>query len=332
MQAAIFKEYGPPEVLQLVELPKPIPGPKQVLVKNHATAITAADSRIRGARFPKGFTLPARLMLGLFRPYSKTQLLGTTFSGVVEAVGAKVTEFKKGDLVLGMKSPPNLGTYAEYVVVDEHAAIVHKPVSVSHQEAAGVLFGGTTALYFLRDITHIQKNQSILIIGASGAVGTNAVQLAHYFGAKVTAVCSGKNKKLVVSLGADRVIDYTTQDVLQAGTFDIVFNAAPRLSFEQLARLTKPTGKVLLVLTDFWGILQAKLPLLRKKRLRNTIFLDGTAPERKEDVALLAAMVAKQQLKVVIEKEYPLTEIVVAHRHVDTEHKVGNVVVRFFAI
>jgi NADPH:quinone reductase-like Zn-dependent oxidoreductase len=266
-------------------------------------------------------------MLGLIKPSSKVQILGTTFSGVVKAVGSEVTQFQAGDAVIGMKQPPHLGTYAEYLVVDETAALAHKPKNVTHQEAAGVLFGGTTALYFLRDIGKLQAKERILIIGASGAVGTNAVQLAKYYGAHVTAVCSGKNAALVKSLGADAVIDYTKDDVSQAGLFDIVFTAAPGLTLDELAGLVKPGGRVLLVLTDFWGLLQAKMPFLRKKQLRKTTLLDGIAPERKEDVEFLTHLVAKKKLKVVIEKEYPLEKIVDAHQHADTGHKVGNIVI-----
>ncbi len=327
MKAALFDTYGPPEVLHIAEIAKPSPSPTQILVKNYATAVTVADSRIRGANFPKGFTFPAKLMFGLNAPYKKNQLLGTTFSGVVEAVGSEVTQFKKGDSVLGMKSATNLGTYAEYLVIDEKAAVAHKPKSVSHQDAAGMLFGGTTALYFLRDVAKLQKNETILIIGASGAVGTNAVQLAKYYGAKVTAVCSGKNAILVKSLGADRVIDYTKEDVLQAGKFDVVLTTAPGLELEDLAHLVQPTGRVVLILANLWELLQSNIPMLRKKQLRGITFLDGTASEKKEDVEFLTGLLAEKKLRVVIDKEYPLSEIVAAHRHVDTGHKVGNVVV-----
>jgi NADPH:quinone reductase-like Zn-dependent oxidoreductase len=327
MKVAIFREYGPPDVLKVENQPKPTPGPTQILIQNHATAVTAADSRIRGANFPKGYSLLARLMLGLFKPSAKVQILGASFSGVVEAVGSEVTQFQVGDEVLGMKSAPNFGTYAEYVVVEETAALAHKPKNVTHQQAAGVLFGGTTALHFLRDIGKVQPKERVVIIGASGAVGTNAVQLAKYYGAHVTAVCSGKNAALVRSLGADAVIDYTKNDVSQAGLFDVVFTAAPGLTLDELASLVKPGGRVLLVLTDFWGLLQAKLPFLRKKELRKTTLLDGIALERKEDVEFLTELVAQKKLQVVIEKEYPLHKIVAAHRHADTGHKVGNIVI-----
>lgn len=327
MKVAIFRSYGSPEVLKIEDIPKPKPGPNQILVKTKSTAVTVADSRIRGANYPKGFGLFARLMFGLFKPSKKIQILGSTFSGEVKAIGANVTEFKLGDSVLGMKTPPNFGTYAQYLVINETAAITHKPQNVSYQQAAAMVFGGTTALHFLRDLGKLQPKESILIIGASGAVGTNAVQLAKYYGANVTAVCSGKNEKLVKSLGADRVIDYTKEDVSKAGLFDAVLIAAPGFDLEDLAKLVKPNGRILLVLGDLWSLLQAKLPFLRKKHLRKFTILDGIAPEKKEDIEFLTDLTASGKLKVVIENEYPFSKIVEAHRHVDTGHKVGNIVV-----
>ncbi len=327
MKAVVFRQYGPPEVLKIEELSKPITKIGEILVRNKATAVTAADYRIRGANFPKGMGLFARLYMGFFKPKEKVQILGTGFSGVVEAVGENVSLFKKGDAVFGMKTPPNFGTYAEFLVVDENSAVTIKPKSMSHQDAAGVVFGGTTALYFLRDLGRLKKDETILINGASGAVGTNAVQLAKYYGAKVTAVCSSKNVKLVKSLGADKVIDYTKEDVTKAGTFDVVFTAAPSLDTDDLIALTKPDGRVLLVLTDMMGMLNAKLPFLRNKSSRSMQFIDGIAPERREDIRFLAELMEKKKLKVVIDKQFSLDEIVKAHQYADTGHKVGNVIV-----
>jgi len=327
MKAAIFRQYGPPDVLKIEEVFKPVPQDNQILVRNKATAVTAADYRIRGANFPRGMGLFARLFLGFSKPNINIQILGTGFSGVVESVGKNVTQFRKGNAVLGMKTPPNLGTYAEFLVVDEDSAVTIKPKSISYQDAAGMVFGGTTALYFLRDLAHLKKDETILINGASGSVGTNAVQLAKYYGAKVTAVCSTKNLALVKSLGADKVIDYTKQDVSEVGTFDVVFTAAPGLGTDDLLALSKPNGRVLLVLTDLMGMLKAKLPFLQKNFSKKVQFIDGIAPERKEDIHFLAELMEKKKLKVVIDKEYSLDEIVEAHRHADTGHKVGNIVV-----
>lgn len=327
MKAAVFRQYGPPEVLKVEEVPKPIPLEGQILVRNKATAVTAADYRIRGANFPKGMGLLAKLYMGYPKPRKSIQILGGGFSGVVESVGKNVRHFKKGDHVLGMKTPPNMGTYAEFLVIDEDSAVTIKPRSISHQDAVGMVFGGTTALYFLRDLGRLKKGETILINGASGAVGTNAVQLAKYYGAKVTAICSTKNVALVKSLGADKVIDYTKEDVSQIGTFDVVFTSAPGLDTDDLIALSKPNGRVLLVLTDLAGMLKAKLPFLRKKSSKSIQFIDGTAPERKDDIAFLVDLMEKKKLKAVIDKEYPLTEIVEAHSYADTGHKAGNLII-----
>lgn len=329
MKIAVFRKYGPPEVIKIETAPLPHFTANQILIKNRATAVTAADYRIRGAKFPKGLGTLARLYFGLKTPRRNFQILGTTFSGLVEAVGENVTKFKPGDEVTGIKSPSNIGTYTEYLVIDENSAVVQKPKDITHSDAAGVLFGGTTALYFLRDLAQIQKNQTILIHGASGAVGTNAVQLAKYYGAKVTAVCSTKNIGLVKSLGADNVVDYTKSTVAKAGKFDLVFTAAPGLNIDDLIALSKPKGKILLVLSDLIGMLQAALPFLRESNSHGIKFINGTTPERAEDIQFLIDLLEKKILRVVIDKEYTLDEIVEAHRYAETGHKVGNVILNF---
>lgn len=326
MKIARFTEYGPAEVIRFEEQDVPTAGAGQLLVKVHSTAVTVADSRIRGANFPKGYGLIAKPLLGLFKPNKNVQILGSIYSGEVVKTGSGVTSFNIGEMVMGMKSPPNLGTYAEFIVVDEKSAVAHKPDSLSHNDAAGLLFGATTALYFLRDLGAIKKGDKVLVVGASGAVGTNAVQLAKYYGAVVTGVCSTKNIQLVKDLGADYVIDYTQEKILGSGSYDLVLNVAPGLDVNQLTSLVSPGGKVLVVLSDLWGLLQAMIPLLRNSSARSTDVKAGVAPERKEDVVLLADLSAKGVLKVVIDKVYPFDEIVDAHRHVDTGHKVGNVV------
>jgi len=327
MKAALFRQYGPPEVLKIEDVPKSRPQDSQILVCNKATAVTAADCRIRGANFPKGMGLFARLFLGYSKPKKSIQVLGTGFSGVVEAVGKNVSQFKVGDRVFGMKTPPNLGTYAEFLVVDEDSAVTIKPRSISHQVAAGMVFGGTTALYFLRDLAGLKKDETILINGSSGSVGTNAVQLAKYYGAKVTAVCSTKNIELIKSLGADEVIDYTKEDVSKIGTFDVVLTAAPGLETNDLISLAKPNGRVLLVLTDMMGMLRAKLPFLRTRSSKTVQLIDGIAPERREDIRFLVELIIKKKLKVVIDREYSLDQIVEAHRYADTGHKAGNIII-----
>lgn len=327
MKAAVFREYGPADVIKVEERPIPVPTDNQILVRVKATAVTAADYRIRGANFPAGLAFFARLYMGYFKPRESIQILGTCFSGVVESVGKNVRQFTKGNAVVGMKALPNTGTYAEFLVIDEDAAVTLKPKSVSHQEAAGMVFGGSTALYFLRDLGRIKKGETILINGASGSVGTNAVQLAKYYGATVTAVCSTKNIKLVKSLGADKVVDYTKEDVSKAGTFDVVFTAAPSLSSDDLISLSKSNARILLVITDLSGMLKAQFPFLRKKSTKPVQFINGTAPERKEDLNFLLKLMESKKLKTVIDKEYSLDEIVEAHRYADTGHKAGNVII-----
>lgn len=326
MKAIRFTQYGAPNVLQLTEAPTP--KPNEILVKNHAFAVTAADIRIRGAKFPKGLGFLAKLFLGLFAPRTYIQIPGTTLAGEVTAVGAQVSEFAVGDKVLGMKSPPNFGTYVEYLTIPQDSAVTRLPKSLSFEEGAALLFGGTTALYFLRDLGKITKGESILVIGASGAVGTNAVQLAKHFGAKVTGVCSAKNTPLVKSLGADHVIDYKTQPLDACGPYDIVLNAAQELSVDTLAKLVRPGGKVLLVLSDLFGMLQSSLPFLQSTQAKKVNLLNGTAPERKADVQFLSELASSGKLKAVIDKEYAFEEIVAAHEYVDKGHKVGNVIVR----
>lgn len=326
MKVAKFKKYGPPGVIHFEDVPVPTIGSTELLIKVRTTAVTVADARIRAANFPKGYGIIARPLLGLFKPRQSVQVLGTVYSGVVTNVGKDVTSFKVGDEVMGMRTPPNLGTYVEYIVVDSDSAIAVKPRELSHIDASGLLFGGTTALYFLRDLAKIKSGDEILVIGASGAVGTNMIQLARYYGAKVTAVCSEKNKELVKELGAHQVIDYTTQKFDSFGKYDLVASMAPGYELKHLAVLLKSSGKLLLILSDFWELIQANVAWLRPKSLRLKKILVGVAPERKEDVELLAKLAADGLIKVVIDKVYPFERVVEAHEHVDTGHKVGNVV------
>lgn len=313
MRAAVYDRYGAPEVVRVAEMPTPRPGSKDVLVRVRAAAVTAADSRIRGARFPRGWAFPARLIFGLRRP--RRPVLGSAFSGVVEAVGAKVTGIEVGAEVAGMTGL-KFGAHAEYVVVRATRA-VPKPAGVTHDQAAGVLFGGSTALHYLRTLGKVAPGQSVLVVGASGAVGTNAVQLAKHDGAVVTAVCSGANEELVRGLGASAVIDYTTTDVTQvAERFDVILDAAGTLSPETGRGLLTPDGVLLMAVADFKDTLSARGNVRA-----------GSAPERPEDFAFLLGMVADGALTVVIDDAVDLDRIVEAHQRVDSGRKVGNLVV-----
>lgn len=312
MRAAVVHEYGAPGVVRVVDTDTPTPGAKDVLVRVHATAVTAADSRIRGARFPRGFAPFARLVFGVRRP--RRPVLGNTFSGVVEAVGAKVDGVAVGDEVAGTTGL-RMGTHAEYAVVPA-ARVVAKPAGVSHDDAAGVLFGGTTALFFLRDKATVGPGTRVLVNGASGAIGTCAVQLATHRGATVTGVTSGANADLVRSLGADRVIDYTTTHLASLPErYDVVLDTVGTLSPASGRRLLADGGVLLLAVADLGEMLRARGNVKA-----------GTAPERAEDARELLDLVAAGAVRVVLDRVLPLEEVVAAHERVDSGRKVGNIV------
>lgn len=314
MRAAVFERYGAPQVVHVTELPTPEPRPGEVRVRVTVAAVTAGDARIRGSRFPKGFGPVARLMYGVTRP--RRGVLGNVFSGVVDAVGRGVTEFSPGDQVCGMTGP-RMGAHAEYVVVDT-ARVVRKPAEVSHEDAAGVLFGGTTALYFLRDRAALRPGASVLVNGASGAVGTNAVQIAKHFGATVTGVTSTPNLALVTELGADRTVDHTATGVLSlTDRFDVVLDTVGNLSPASGRGLLDDGGVLLLAAASLWDIVRARGNVRA-----------GAAPERAEDFAFLLGLVADRGLTSVTDRIEPLQEIAAAHRRVDSGRKVGNVLVR----
>jgi NADPH:quinone reductase-like Zn-dependent oxidoreductase len=311
MRAAVVDRYGPPEVVRLADVPAPVPRAGEVLVRVVATAVTAGDARIRGARFPRGFAVPGRLALGLRGP--RRPVLGGVFSGVVESVGARVTGLAPGDEVCGMTGV-RMGAHAELVAVPA-ARAVPKPAEVSHDDAAGVLFGGTTALHYLRDKAQLTRGRSVLVNGASGAVGTNAVQLAKHLGATVTAVCSGRNADLVRGLGADEVLDHTTTPL--TGRYDVVLDAAGTVSAAAGRRLLTDDGVLLLAVATLGET------VLARGRVKA-----GPAPERAADVTSLLERVAKGELAVVVEDVLGLDAIVDGHRRVDSGRKVGNLIVR----
>ena len=313
MRAAVNDRFGPPAVVHTAEVPVPSPRPDEVLVRVAAAAVTVADSRIRGARFPKGFAPFARLVFGPFRP--RRRVLGGSFSGVVEAVGPEVTGLAVGDQVCGMTGV-SMGAHAELVAVKAKRLVI-KPPGVTHDEAAGVLFGGTTALCYLRDKAALRSGQTVLINGASGAIGTNAVQLASHFGATVTGVCSGANAQLVKELGADSVIDYTLTPLTEVTErFDVVLDTVGNVSISSGKRLLTPGGVLLLAVADLWQTIGARGQVKA-----------GPAPERAEDAQLLLELVAEGALTVVVDAAFDLDEIVAAHERVDSGHKVGNVIV-----
>ena len=314
MRAAVARRYGAPEVVVIADVPRPAPRADQVLVRVRAAAVTSGDARIRAARFPAGFGVLARLALGVRRP--RRPILGGTFSGVVEQVGPRAGAFAPGDEVCGMTGI-RMGAHAEHVAVPA-AKVVRKPAGVSHEDAAGLLFGGTTALFFLRDKASVGPGTSVLVNGASGAVGTNAVQLAAHYGATVTGVTSGANAELVTTLGAARVIDHTAEDVATIGErFDVVLDTVGNLSIATGRRLLTEGGVLLLAVASLGDMIRARGNVVA-----------GSAPERAEAFEVLLGLVDGGDLAVVQDLVVDLDGIVDAHRRVDGGHKVGNVLVR----
>ena len=313
MRAASVERYGPPEHVVVSDTPTPELRRGEVLVRVEAAAVTAADARLRAGRFPQGFALLARLGVGIRGP--RARVLGSTLSGRVEQVAPDVTRFLPGDAVAGMTGL-KMGAHAEYVTVSA-SALVRKPVGVQNADAAGVLFGGTTALWFLRDRAGVKAGMRVLVNGASGAVGTSAVQLAKHLGATVTAVTSSRNRELVVRLGADRVVDYAKTPVATLDDrFDVVFDAVGNVSRAEGLRLLVPTGSLILAVAD----------LLDTVRARGRV-LAGPAPQRGEDFAFLLDLVASGDLDPVTEVVGGLESVPEAHRRIDTGRKVGNLVI-----
>lgn len=324
MKAAVATAYGSPDVLQLRDIEKPTPKANEILIRIHATTVTSGDWRVRSLNVPTGFGLLSRLMFGIRRP--RQPILGTELAGVVEAVGNDVTRFDIGDAVFAY-SDAAMGAHAEYKALPEDGAVARKPANLTFEEAAALSFGGTTALHFLRQGT-IQRGDHVLVNGASGSVGTAAVQLAKHFGAHVTGVCSTGNVELVRSLGADRVIDYTEEDVTQTGdTYDIIVDAAGTLPFSRSKRILSEGGRLLLVLGSLPSMLQAPwVSLTSSKKV-----IAGVATGRAEHLQFLASLAEAGSFTPVIDRRYPFDRIAEAHAYVDEGHKKGNVVVQVVA-
>lgn len=312
MRAAIVERYGPPEVVRVGEEPDPTPRAREVVVRVRAAAVTSGDARIRAARFPPGFSAPGRVALGLRRP--RRAVLGGALSGVVEAVGRDVEGLAPGDEVAGMTGA-RMGAHAELAAVAAKK-LAAKPATVSHEDAAGVLFGGTTALHFLRK-TGVGAGTAVLVNGASGAVGTNAVQLATDLGATVTGVTSGANTDLVTGLGAAHVLDHTKGELAStAERFDVVLDTVGNLTVASGRRLLRPGGVLVLAVAS-----------LRDTVVPRRHVVTGVSSEKAENVAHLLDLVAAGRLTVVRGEPLTLADIVEAHRVVDTGRKVGNLVV-----
>jgi NADPH:quinone reductase-like Zn-dependent oxidoreductase len=320
MKAVIYKNYGSPDVLQLVEVVKPIPQDNEVLIKIHATTVTSADWRVRSMKIPVGFGLISRLVFGISKP--RQPILGTELAGEVESVGKNVSNFQVGDRVLGF-SGAGMGCHAEYKCLPADGMVVLKPDNLSYEEAAAISFGGTTAWDFLRR-GKLQSGEKVLVNGAAGCVGTAAVQLAKYLGADVTGVCSTANLELVQSLGADRAIDYTKEDFTANGqTYDIIVDTVGTAPFARVKNSLTAGGRLLQILAGLPDILIA--PLISITGSQKAIA--GPVAERVEDVQLLANLAAVGSFKPYIDRSYPFDRIAEAHSYVDTGHKRGNVVI-----
>lgn len=320
MKAIVYERYGPPDVLKLADVEKPAPRDNQVLVRVRATTVTAADRRIRSFDVPSYAWLPGRLFFGLFGPRRKT--LGCEFAGEVESVGRGVTQFKSGDPVLGM-TDAGFGAYAEYKAVRADRALVRKPQNLSFTEAAAIPFGGITALVFFRK-GRIRRDDAVLINGASGGVGTAAVQLAKHFGTEVTGVCSTANMDMVRSIGADHVIDYTKEDFTADGeAYDIIMDTVGTAPYTRCKGSLKDDGRLLLVYSKGSDLLRIPWSALTSQQR----IYAGAAPVRLEDLNFLVELAEAGEFRPVIDRTYAFADMVEAHRYVDAGHKKGNVVV-----
>lgn len=321
MKAAVCDRYGPPEVVQIRDVSKPEPADGEVLVKAVATTVNSGDTRVRALRVPRGLTLLMRLRLGLTRP--RQPIFGFETAGQVEAVGRLVTRFQPGDRVVASRGF-HLGCHAEYVTVAEQGALCKIPDTVDYLDAVALCFGGTTALNFFR-VGKLAAGETVLINGASGAVGTMAVQLAKNLGAEVTAVCSGANAGLVRSLGADHVIDYTTDDFTRNGQrYDVIMDNHGNAPYARVKGSLKPGGRFLMIIGDLGQMVAAlwQKPTIGSGKNDSST----TTADRYRTIMSLAESGA---LKSVIDSVLPFAQIVDAHRRVDGGHKVGSVVVRF---
>ncbi len=321
MRAVVYDRYGPPEVLRIEDVERPVPKADEILIKVHATLVTRSDCATRDANRRSGLfvMVVSRLISGIRRP--RQRILGTDLAGEVEAVGAGVKEFAVGDRVFG-STGFGFGAHAEFICMSESARVTHMPAGMTFEEAATVCDGGLNSLWCLRG-ANLRKGQRILVYGASGAIGTAGVQLAKYFEAEVTAVCSTKNLELVRSLGADMVIDYTREDFTKNGEkYDVIFDAVGKHAFRRCRDSLKPGG-VYLATDGFENLILA----LWTSRIGDKKVLFSIPPRyTKQDVEFLKELIEAGRYRAVIDRSYPLEDVVEASRYVETEQKTGNVV------
>jgi NADPH:quinone reductase-like Zn-dependent oxidoreductase len=319
MKAAVCERYGPPEVVQIRELPTPVPADDEVLVKGAATTVNSGDARLRALRVPRGMSLPVRLKIGFSRP--KQPIFGFDMAGRVEAVGSAVTRFRPGDRVV-LSRVFDFGCHAEKATVAEDGAIATIPDGLGDKDAVALCFGGMTAVHFFRR-GELASGEAVLINGASGAVGTMAVQLAKHLGAEVTAVCSAANAELVTGLGADHVIDYAAEDFTRNGQrYDVIMDNHGNAPYSRIKGSLKPGGRFLMVIGDLWQTLAGAVQKATITGTPDTSSLNA-------DFQTLMSLAEEGSLKPVVDTVLPFTEIVEAHRRVDGGHKVGSLVLTF---
>ncbi|MEZ4699727.1 MAG: NAD(P)-dependent alcohol dehydrogenase [Rhodothermales bacterium] len=320
MKAIVYSAYGSPDVLRIQDVPTPTPADNEVLVRIHATTVTAGDRRARSLDLPAGFGLVGRLIFGVTKP--RQSILGTELSGVVEAVGERVTRFKPGDAVFAF-SGAGMGAYAEYRTLAEDGPIAPKPANLSFDEAAALSFGGATMLHFYKKAV-LKAGDRVLVVGASGGVGTAAVQLAKHAGAHVTGVTSGRNADLVRSLGADEVIDYTKEDFSKNGkTYDVIVDTVGTAPYPVSKGSLAPGGRLLLIMSELPGMLSAPWYSMTTDKT----VIAGPAAEKPEYIAQLAELAEAGAYRAVIDRTYSMEDAAEAHRYVDTGRKRGSVVI-----
>ncbi len=328
MKAMVYTKYGTPDVLQLKEVAKPAPSDNEVLIRVHATPVNFGDiiARKLSKVSPPEFNMPllfwffARIEFGFSKP--KKRILGSEFAGEIEAVGKDVTRFRKGDQVFGYRGM-SMGANAEYVCMPENGLLAIKPANMTYEEASAVPYGALTALSLLRKV-NIQRGQKVLVNGASGAIGSAALQLAKYYGAEVTGVCGTPRLEFVKALGADKVIDYTNEDFTKNGeTYDLIFDILGKSSFSRCKRVLNPNGRLLYASFKMRHLFQ----MLWTSRIGNKKVICALSSESPEDLRFIKELVEAGKIKSVIDSCYPLEQTAEAHRYVETGQKTGNVVI-----
>jgi len=321
MKAIVWDAYGPPDVLRLQELEKPVPGDDEVLIRIVAATVFAGDCEMRAFDFPISFWVPLRLMFGLRKPKNKVRIPGQELAGVVEAVGANVTLFQEGDRVFAPAE--SFGAYAEFVCLKQHQAIATIPGNMSFEEAATVPVGGLNALHFVRK-GNIGKGQNVLVNGAAGSIGTFAVQIARTLGARVTAVDSTNKLDMLRSIGADAVIDFTHEDFTRnRETYDVIIDVVGKSPYSRSVRSLKQNGRYVLGNPRFNGFFRG----LWTSMTSNKKVIAALAGYRSEDLQTLKELIEAGKIRTVIDRRYPLEQIVAAHRYVETGQKTGHVVI-----